>query len=62
MRAHVEKWKFWAGTSHMVFVRRYFVKGEENILGSIMFIHGMDNNILNYGSRFLGVYQDKSEI
>ena len=46
----------------MVFVRRYFVKGEENILGSIMFIHGMDNNILNYESRFLSVYQDKSEI
>ena len=36
-------------------------KDEEIHPLSMLFIHDIDNNILNYGARFLSVYQDESE-
>ena len=36
-----------------------FVKGENISPDSTMFIHGIDNNILNSGARFLRVYQEE---
>ena len=39
-----------------------FVEGEDRRKVSMMFIHDIDNNILNSGGRFLRVYQDEYEI
>ena len=38
------------------------IKGEHRLPVSMMFIHDIDNNILNSGVRFLRVYQDEYEM
>ena len=38
------------------------VKCEDIHPGSMIFIHGIDNNILNYGAIFYRIYQEESKI
>ena len=48
----------------MVFLRkkRPFIKVEYRYPDPLMFIHGIDNNILNYGAMFLRLYQEEYKI
>ena len=49
----------------MVFVEnnvRPFVRGEERPPNSMMFVHGIDNNILNSGAFVSRVYQEVSKM
>ena len=39
--------------------KKPFVKGEDRSPDSMIFIHGTDNNLLNYGAKFLKVYQEE---
>ena len=41
--------------------KRPFVKGEYRRLDSMMFIHAIENHVLNYGMLYLRVYQEKKK-
>ena len=43
-------------------VIRVFLFGEDRYPDSMMFIHGIDNNILNSGAHFSRVYQEESKM